>query len=273
MMSVCFHLSFTDEDRRFFHVPVRKKVMLLGIYSQIKEQVSTREVAEYYGYKVSRKGTMRCPFHEDKTPSMKVDKNFVCFGCQEKGDMIRFASKLFGLPPYDAAGKLIEDMGLTVTAENRPEVQPGIRQKAKRERTEKQQFEQAVKRIYNVFCDYLHLLNHWAEEYAPRSPTEDFHPLFVEAMHKMDYVGYLLDLLLYGSREDKAFVVIEKGKEVDDLERRIREAKSGDGERAPGGDSGLTAGDDDGGREGSSGNDGERSGEKLHHKRRNDPVL
>ena len=99
MMSVCFHLSFTDEDRRFFHVPVRKKVMLLGIYSQIKEQVSTREVAEYYGYKVSRKGMMRCPFHEDKTPSMKVDKNFVCFGCQEKGDVIRFASKLFGLPP------------------------------------------------------------------------------------------------------------------------------------------------------------------------------
>ena len=214
MMSVCFYLSFTDENRRFFHVPVRKKVMLLGIYSQIKEQVSTREVAEHYGYKVSRKGMMRCPFHEDKTPSMKVDKNFVCFGCQEKGDVIRFASKLFGLPPYAAAGKLIEDMGLTVFAENRPEVQPGIRQKAKRERTEKQQFEQAVNRIYNVFCDYLHLLNHWAEEYAPRSPTEDLHPLFVEAMHKRDYVGYFLDLLLYGSREDKAFVVIEKGKEV-----------------------------------------------------------
>ena len=177
----------------------------MGIYSQIKNQVSTREVAEHYGIKVNRSGMCRCPFHEDKTPSMKVDKNFVCFGCQEKGDVIRFASKLFGLPPYDAAGKLIADMGLTVTAESRPEVQPGIRKKAKRERTEKQQFEQAVSRIYNVFCNYLHLLNHWAEEYAPRSPTEDFHPLFVEAMHKRDYVEYLLDLLLYGSREDKAF--------------------------------------------------------------------
>ena len=136
----------------------------MGIYSQIKEQVSTREVAEHYGYKVSRNGMMCCPFHNDRTPSMKVDQNFICFGCQEKGDVIRFASKLFGLPPYDAAGKLIEDMGLTVTAENRPVVQPGIRQKAKRERTEKQQFEQAVSRVYNVFCDYFHLLNHWAEE-------------------------------------------------------------------------------------------------------------
>lgn len=245
----------------------------MGIYSQIKSQVSTREVAEHYGIKVNRPGMCRCPFHEDKTPSMKVDKNFVCFGCQEKGDVIRFASKLFGLPPYDAAGKLIADMGLTVTAGNRPEVQPGIRKKAKRERTEKQQFEQAVSRIYNVFCDYLHLLNHWAKEYAPRSPTEDFHPLFVEAMHKRDYVEYLLDLLLHGSREDKAFVVIDKGKEVDDLERRIRDFSSGNGERSPGGDSSLTAGNDDRGCEGSSGNDREGPGQKQYYECGTDPVL
>lgn len=247
--------------------------MYLGIYSQIKSQVSTREVAEYYGHKVNRQGMMLCPFHKDKSPSMKVDKNFVCFGCQEKGDVIRFASKLFGLTPYDAAGKLIEDMGLTVTAENRPEVKPGIRQKAKRERTEKQQFEQAVNHVYDVYCGYFRLLNKWAEEHAPRSPTEDFHPLFVEAMHKRDYVEYLLDLLLYGSREDKAFVVIDKGKEVDDLERRIRDFGSGDGERAPGGDSGPTAGNDDGGCGRSSGKNGERPGQELHHEHRDDPVL
>ena len=90
----------------------------MGIYSQIKEQVSTRDVAVYYGHKVNRNGMMRCPFHGDKSPSMKVDKNFICFGCQEKGDVIRFASKLFSLPPYEAAGKLIEDMGLTVTSVN-----------------------------------------------------------------------------------------------------------------------------------------------------------
>ena len=129
----------------------------MRIYTQLKSQVSTREVAEHYGIKVNRSGMCRCPFHEDKTPSMKVDKNFVCFGCQEKGDVIRFASKLFGLPPYGAAGKLIEDMGLSVTAESRPEVQPGIRQKAKREWTEKQLFEQAVDRIYDVYCDYYQI--------------------------------------------------------------------------------------------------------------------
>ena len=273
MRSVCFHLSLPIEDRRFFHAPLRKEVMITGIYSAIKEQVSTREVAEHYGYKVSRNGMMRCPFHEDRNPSMKVDRNFICFGCQEKGDVIRFASKLFGLPPYDAAGKLIEDMGLTVFAENRPEVQPGIRQKAKRERTEKQQFEQAVDRIYNIFCDYFHLLNRWAEEHAPRSPTEDLHPLFVEAMHKRDYVEYLLDLLLYGSREDKAFVLIDKGKGVNELEKRIREFKSGGRERSPGNDGSPLPAEDRGRSDGASGSDGKRTGQEHRIKRGNDPVL
>lgn len=92
-------------------------------------------------------------------------------------------------------------------------------------------------------------------------------------MHKREYVEYLLDLLLYGSREDKSFVVIEKGKGVDDLERQTRDFKSGGGERTSGGDYGLTARYDDGGRERHSGNDGKGTGEKLHHKRRNDYVL
>ena len=245
----------------------------MGIYSQIKEQVSTREVAEHYGYKVSRNGMMRCPFHDDRNPSMKVDKNFICFGCQEKGDVIRFASKLFGLPAYEAAGKLIEDMGLLVDLENRPDAKPGIRQKAKRKRQDDVGFQQTVDRVYNVYCDYFHLLNEWADVYAPRAPDEDLYPLFVEAMHQRDYVEYLLDLLLYGSKEDKAQVIIEKGKGVNDLERRIREFKSGDRERSSRSVVGSIAGDDGRGCEGASGNDRERPDQELFHKRRNDPVL
>ena len=256
-----------------FFISEKKEGDTLGIYPQIKEQVSTREAAEHYGYKVSRNGMMCCPFHDDRRPSMKVDQNFICFGCQEKGDVIDFAAKLFDLPAYEAAGKLIADMGLTVAAENSPNVKPGIRKAAKRKRTEQQQFDQAVDRVYSVYCDYFHLLNEWAEAYAPRSPTEDLHPLFVEAMHQRDYVEYLMDLLLYGSKEDKAFVLIDKGKGVKELEKRIREFKSGDRERAQGSDGTTPAGYDDRGRGGSSGDNGERAGQELRKKRRSDPVL
>lgn len=246
---------------------------LLGIYSQIKEQVSTRDVSKHYGIKVNRSGMACCPFHDDRTPSMKVDQNFICFGCQEKGDVIDFTAKLFSLTPYEAAGKLVEDMGLTVTAEDRPKAPPGTRKRAKRKQLEAEKFDRAADRIYSVYCDYFHLLNEWTEEHAPRSPTDELHPLFVEAMHQRDYVEYLLDLLLYGSKEDKAFVVIEKGKEVNDLERRINEFESGRGERSSRSVIPESAGHDGRCREGSFGNDGERPDDELHHKRRDDPVL
>lgn len=242
-------------------------------YEDIKKTVSAREAAEFYGIRVNRSGMARCPFHDDKSPSMKIDQNFICFGCGAKGDVIDFAAKLFGLPPYEAAGKLVADMGLKVTAENRPDVQPGTRQRAKRERMEKEQFEQAVCRIYNVYCDYFRLLNEWALDYAPRSPDEDLHPLFVEAMHKRDYVEYLLDLLLYGSKEDKVSVLIDKGKGVNELEKRIREFDSGRRERSSRSVIGSFAGDDNRADQGNARSNREGAGQECGHKRGDDPVL
>ena len=59
--------------------------MSTGIYAAVKEKITTRQAAEHYGYRVNRYGMMCCPFHADQNPSMKVDQNFICFGCQEKG--------------------------------------------------------------------------------------------------------------------------------------------------------------------------------------------
>ncbi|MBR2597364.1 MAG: hypothetical protein IKE09_02315 [Clostridiales bacterium] len=53
-------------------------------FKYIKSAVTTREAAEFYGLQVRSNGMTCCPFHDDQTPSMKVDKIFYCFGCQEK---------------------------------------------------------------------------------------------------------------------------------------------------------------------------------------------
>ena len=232
----------------------------MGIYSQIKEQVSTRAVAEHYGYKVNRNGMMCCPFHNDKHPSMKVDKRFHCFGCGADGDVIDFTAKLFGLSSYDAAEKLITDLGLDISGDQNYHAKPHspVRRqirKIRREQSMDKQFEQAVERIYSVYNDYYYLLNKLANAYAPRSPNEDSNPLFVEAMHQRDYVEYLLNLLLSGSMEDKAQIMIKKGKEVNELERRINEFKSRDRERTARGPFNTHSGYDGERDPGSSGND------------------
>lgn len=200
----------------------------MSIFSEIKEVVTTREAAEFYGYRVSRSGMVRCPFHNDRTPSMKVDRNFICFGCQEKGDVIRFVEKLFGLTPYEAAQKLINDFKLNIPVNGSGKSPPVKQRVVKTKESEKEWrrenlFRETVNRMVGVYCSYYKLLNEWRINYAPSSPLEERTVLFEEALNQADYVEYLLEVLQMGSAEDKAALIIDKGKEVKTLENRIAE--------------------------------------------------
>ena len=79
-----------------------------------------RERDEMYGIKVNRNGMAVCPFHNDKNPSMKVDKRFHCFACQADGDVIDFVSRLCGLPCKEAAMKLADDFGISYDSRHKP---------------------------------------------------------------------------------------------------------------------------------------------------------
>ena len=43
-----------------------------NIFEIVKSAVTPRQAAEAYGLTVSRGDMARCPFHNDKTPSMKL---------------------------------------------------------------------------------------------------------------------------------------------------------------------------------------------------------
>lgn len=85
----------------------------MDLFTQIKMAVSVKEAAEYYGLDVNRGNMVCCPFHNDRTPSMKLNKDyFYCFGCGATGDVIDLAARLFNLSSYDAAKKLAYDFGI-----------------------------------------------------------------------------------------------------------------------------------------------------------------
>ena len=52
----------------------------MNVFEAVKQSVTTRQAAEYYGIHVGRNGMACCPFHNDKTPSMKLDRRYHCFG-------------------------------------------------------------------------------------------------------------------------------------------------------------------------------------------------
>lgn len=197
----------------------------MNVFEAVKEAVATRQAAEAYGIPVRRSGMCLCPFHNDKNPSMKVDQRFHCFGCQADGDVIDFTAKLFGLTVKEAAIKLAADFGISYNARGHD---PPVKKPAKPKIRDALRQRQAEQRCFRAYAGYLHLLEDWKERYAPKPEDAQWHPLFVEALQKRDYVEYLLDTLLTGTEAEKAAVVAEKGKEVAALERRISGFKARD---------------------------------------------
>ena len=191
-----------------------------NVFEAVKQSVTTRQAALVYGISVGRNGMACCPFHDDRHPSMKVDRRFHCFACQADGDVIDFTSRLFGLSSKEAALKLAEDFSISF---DRKGHDPPQKRVIKRKISVEMRYRQAEQKCFRVLCDYLRLLERWEKEYAPQHPGEDWNPLFVEALHKKSYVEYLLDSLLSDSIEERAFVVAEYGKEVRKIEQRISE--------------------------------------------------
>ena len=192
----------------------------MNVFEAVKQSVTARQAAEMYGIKVRRNGMACCPFHNDKNPSMKLDKRYHCFGCQADGDAIDFTARLFGLNSKEAALKLAADFFIVFDAKGHD---PPGRKKVKPKIREELRYRQAEQKCFRVLCDYLHLLERWEKEYAPQTLEEAWNPLFVEALQKKPYTEYLLDILLSGSMEERACVVAEYGKEVRKIEQRISE--------------------------------------------------
>ena len=98
---------FLYENVECLFVPRKEDAM--NVFEAVKQSVTTRQAAEYYGLSVNRSGKVACPFHNDRTPSMKVDHRFHCFGCGADGDVIDFVARLYGIGTKKAAEKLAED--------------------------------------------------------------------------------------------------------------------------------------------------------------------
>ena len=152
----------------------------------IKDRLTMRDVLEHYGYQPNRANFICCPFHREKTPSMKIFKSdFHCFGCGANGDVISFVQKLFNLSFPDTLKKIDFDFGLNLYGTHTFEElrQSHYKQKslqAKREKEKRQEkalFDEYLQAIgENAKCQRNEIL------YCPKSINEEMHPLYVDAL-------------------------------------------------------------------------------------------
>ena len=191
--------------------------MAESIFEAVKQSVTVREAAQMYGIEINRSGMACCPFHDDKNPSMKLNEEyFYCFGCGATGDVIDFAARLYNLSPKEAAEKLAQDFGLAYDSQAPP------RRRYVRQKTEAQKFKEDRDHAFRVLADYFHLLRKWETDYTPKTPEENPHPRFMEAIQKKDYVGYLLDFFLEDTPDEQRLWIAEHQSEIANLERRVK---------------------------------------------------
>ena len=187
-----------------------------NLFEVVKQSVTVREAAEMYGIAVGRGGMACCPFHDDRHPSLKLNEDyFYCFGCGATGDVIDFTARLYDLSPKEAAEKLAQDFGLAYDSK------APVRRNHVRQKSEAQARKENREHAWRVLADYYHLLRKWETDYSPRTPDEDPHPRFLEAVQKKEYMGYLLDTFLDSSTEEQDQWIAEHTAEISAIEGRV----------------------------------------------------
>mgnify|MGYP001011818969 CR=1 FL=1 len=186
-------------------------------FEAVKAAVTPRMAAARYGLPIQQGSMVCCPFHADRTPSMKLNEDyFYCFGCGASGDVIDLAARLFNLSGYDAAKKLAADFGITG---QKPSILARLQRGAPQA--------EAERRCFRVLGDYLRILQDWKARCAPQSPEDAIDPRYAEACHMLERIGNMLDILACGTPQERGEVVtdLQKDEQLMRMEARNRQIR------------------------------------------------
>ena len=162
-------------------------------FDEIKEAVSLPQAVRFYGYDPNRASFIRCPFHDEKTASLKVyEKDFHCFGCGAHGDVIDFVARLFNLDPVASAKRLNEDFKLGMDLDRPPDTEQ-IRKHRKTQEA-RRRFESWRDQMLNQLDQAIRIAN------LAGYPVTDAEILAIRYRETMEAWS---DILMHGSLDEQ----------------------------------------------------------------------
>lgn len=173
----------------------------MNFADEIKRRVTARELFQFYGFEINRGGFCKSPFSpNDKTPSLKVydgGRGWHDFSSGNGGSVIDFVMQYFGLNFQDAIAKINTDfsLGLPIGEKLDRRKQLEMQKQAflrKREMNARKAKQEELEKAYWAAFDEWKRLDDNRRNYAPKSPTEPLHPLFVEALKNIAGAEYNL---------------------------------------------------------------------------------
>lgn len=198
----------------------------MNLFETVRTNVKAIDVVLMTGFQPNRSKMICCPFHNDKHPSMKVDRRYFCFGCGARGDAIDFVSNYYGLRLKEAAEKIAYDFGLTYDNTGYSE---GVRKPIAAKRSEYQIWAEKKRELFAHLSRLHEQLREMKMEYAPKDREDsEWSPLFVMAAKELTYVDYLYDYCMFEATEDELKRKIDEiTKEMEKIEKRMYDTESG----------------------------------------------
>lgn len=153
---------------------------------EIKKMYSMRDILARYGMHPNRAGFIRCPFHKEKTASMKIyPDSYYCFGCGEYGDIFEFISRMENLTFREA----FLELGGTYEHEKETFSDRLARYHAKKEREQRKRQEEDLKERRKLNNELIDIYRDCLTLSAPLSD------LWTESYNKLQYQLYLHEIL------------------------------------------------------------------------------
>ena len=198
----------------------------MNLFETVRTNVKAVEVVLMAGFQPNRSKMICCPFHNDKHPSMQVDRRSFCFGCGAKGDAVDFVANCYGLSLKEAAEKIISDFGLTY---NNTGYANGVRKPIAAKRSEYQIWAEKKRELFAYLSRLHEQLRKMKMEYVPKDREDsEWSPLFVMAAKELTYVDYLYDYCMFEATEDELKLKIDEiTKEMEKIEKRMYDTESG----------------------------------------------
>lgn len=161
-------------------------------FSEVRERVPVAQATSFYGFAPNRAGFISCPFHAERTPSLKLwPDHWRCFGCNTGGSVIDFTARLFGLSPLDAVAKLNADFSLGLPLDRPQTRQERAEADQRRHETEvRRQFEIWRAETLDMLCSAMYVGNQ-----ALRRTMETWTQHEAEAVKWASVLEYWLDEL------------------------------------------------------------------------------
>ena len=177
------------------------------------------DTAEMYGFTPDRHGFICCPFHGEKTASLRLYTDyFHCFGCGAHGDIINFVQRLKNISALEAVKELADLTGISygihkksVPVRNSPTRSELLRYYADWEKS-----------AFRTLNNYYKLLQQFHKDLKPCDNADKLHPLFVKALHELEYVRSLCMLFISGSAEERKRFYITQREVITDFELQYR---------------------------------------------------